>query len=174
MDFEVIASIAAVAGVMTAVFTLVKQSKDAHISLGIQLLRDLDKQFESEEMKEHRRDVANLFIKRGKGVEILSFEMCHVANDISNFFEKVGLFLKRDILDLEFTWNFYALYAIGYWEILEKDIIELRKLQDDDTSWEMFEYLYKQVKKYDRKLKICSGKVPIDLIQLFLNSESQL
>ena len=85
-------------------------------------------------MKQHRREIADLLAKREKGVEISSFEICQIANDVANFFEKVGLFLKRDILDLEITWNFYALYAICYWEILEKDINELRKMQNDDTS----------------------------------------
>jgi len=174
MDFGAIASLSAVFGVIIAIFTLIRQSKDAHISLGIQLLRDLDKQFESEEMKQYRRDIANLCIKRDKGAEISSFDICHRASDVANFFEKIGLFLKRDILDLEFTWNYYAMYSIGYWEVLEKDINEVRKLQNDNTAWEGFEYLYKQMKKYDRKLKIRSGKTPKDLIQLYLNAESQL
>jgi len=174
MDFGMIAAISAVVGVVIAILALIKQSKDAHISLGIQLLHDLDKQFGGEEMKQFRRDIANLCIKREEGVEISAFEICQNASDVSNFFEKIGLFLKRDILDLEFTWNYYAMYSICYWEVLEKDINELRKLQNDNTPWEGFEYLYKQMKKHDRKLKIRTGKVPRDLIQLFLTSESQL
>jgi hypothetical protein len=125
-------------------------------------------------MKQFRRDIANLCIKREKGAEISSFEICQHASDVSNFFERIGLFLKRDILDLEFTWNLFAMYSIGYWEVLEKDINELRKLLNDNTAWEGFEYLYKQMKQYDRKVKIRTGKVPKDLIQLFLSSESQL
>ena len=46
MDFEMIATLSALVGVAIAIFALVKQQKDAHISLGVQLLRDLDLQFE--------------------------------------------------------------------------------------------------------------------------------
>jgi len=122
-------------------------------------------------MRHYRRDLAKLCIKREKGAEIVSTEICTHAADVMNFFCAVGMFLKRKILDLEFTYALFSSFVIVYWEILEKDVYEVRKLTNDNSNWEEFEYLYKQMKKYERKFKKPPGKVPEDLIQLFLKAE---
>jgi hypothetical protein len=171
MDFGMIAAISAVIGVMIAILAVIRQSQDTHVTLGVQLLHDLNKQFDSERMRQYRRAIAKLCIKREKGAEIVSTEICTQAADVMNFFCEVGMFLKRKIVDLEFTYALFSSFVILYWEILEKDVYEVRKLTNDNSNWEEFEYLYKQMKKYERKFKKPSGKVPEDLIQLFLKAE---
>lgn len=174
MDFGMIATISAAIGVIIAILAVIRQSQDTHVTLGVQLLHDLNKQFDSEKMRQYRREIAKLCIKREKGAEIVSTEICTHAAEVMNFFCTVGMFLKRKILDLEFTYALFATWVIVYWEIVEKDVYEVRKLTNDDSNWEEFEFLYKQMKKYERKLKKPPGKVPEDLIQLFLKAESQL
>jgi hypothetical protein len=123
-------------------------------------------------MRQYRREIAKLCIKREKGAKIVSTEICTQAADVMNFFCEVGMLLKRRILDLEFTSALFSSWVIVYWEILGKDVYEVRKLTNDNSSWAEFEYLYKQMKKYERKLKKPPGKVPEDMIQLFLKAES--
>lgn len=174
MDFGMIAAISAVIGVMIAILELIKQSKDAHTSLGIQLLRDLDEQWGSEEMRQYRIALSKLCLKREKGAEIPFLDILS-HSDVPNFFDSIGLYLQRNILDLEFTWSGYSYYIIRYWEVLEKDINEYRKLENDNAPWEEFEYLYKQVMKFDsRRLKIRQGKLARSEIQQFLTGESLL
>jgi len=174
MDFGTIAAISAVVGVIIAILALIKQSKDAHTSLGIKLLRDLDKEFDSEEMRQYRMALSNLCIKREEGAEIPSIEIISHF-DVLNFFDTLGMFLKRNILDLEFTWARYSYWVIRYWEVLEKDINAYRKLEKDNVYWEDFEYLYKQIVKFDsQRLKIHRGKLAKDEIRQFLSGESKL
>jgi hypothetical protein len=171
MDFGMIAALSAAIGVIIAILAVIRQSNDTHITLGVQLLHDLNKHFDSEKMRQYRRDIAKLCIKREKGAKIVSTKICTQAADVMNFFCAVGMFLKRKILDLEFTYALFSSFVIVYWEILEKDVYEVRKLTNDNSNWEEFEYLYKQMKKYERKFKKPLGKVSEDLIQLFLKAE---
>lgn len=169
-----IAAISAVIGVIVSIIALIKQSNDTHLSLGIQLLRDLEKQFESEEMKQSRITLSTLFINREQGA-IISSETITSSAAIADFFSTVGMLLKRNVLDLELTWAIFAYWLIHYWEILEKDINEFRKSQDASNYWSEFEYLYKKIAKYDaRKSKIHQSKLEKTEIQRFLKEESQL
>ena len=68
----------------------------------------------------------------------------HNEENILDFFEEMGLFLKRKVFDKKAIWEFYSYYIEHYWPILQPKIVEIRAETQDKTWFSNFEYLYKK------------------------------
>lgn len=120
-----------------------KQIKSGKKDLLIRLERDLVKRFESE-LLEERKKLANQLLNNVSHEEI--------QEPVLNFFEDVGFYLKRKYLDKEFVWHDFAYYSIHWWYVLKEYIDEERKRhEDDNTIFASFEYLAREMKKFDDK-----------------------
>lgn len=91
------------------------------------------------------------------------------AERVCGFFEKLGLYHKRNIVDSHLAWEMYSYYVEHYWPILEPTLLDLRK--DDKTIFTAFELFHKDMKHFSKKLKVpCDDKRP-DVLKDFAKSE---
>jgi hypothetical protein len=109
--------------------------------------------------------------------ELASHTLANASRDekseaVSDFFEDMGLFLKRGYLDRELLWNTFGFFAVRWWAVCKGSILEERKLQDDSTLFEDFEDLARQLSVRDAKRGL-TEPTPTDLTK-FLEDERDL
>lgn len=178
MNIELITAFTAITGVIVSIVALIRQSRDTHIAFGIQLLRDYEKQFESETMRKFRTDFANLYLQQLKGVHRVTFEEILEHSYVVDFFTMVGILLKRRAIDPDLTSATFSYWIMYYWEVVEDDINKIREIENDRDYWMEFEYLYqrmlnieeKRLRRHGQKYKRADQKT---LIQ-FLDDEANL
>jgi hypothetical protein len=61
---------------------------------------------------------------------------------IGTFFEGLGIFVKRGLIDATLVDDMMSVYIITFWERFESFIMELRKRRRLPTYYENMEYLY--------------------------------
>jgi hypothetical protein len=70
------------------------------------------------------------------------------------FFEEMGLYLKKGVLDSESIYEMYCFYIEHYWVFAEPRIKELRAERKDPTYFDKFELLMHAMKRHSRKRKV--------------------
>ena len=71
---------------------------------------------------------------------------------VCNFFEGIGLILKRNLVSTEIIWDYWSESAIFMWEKLKPLVEGFRKQANMPRAWEPFEYLYDEMKKREQQL----------------------
>jgi hypothetical protein len=70
-----------------------------------------------------------------------------------NYFEGVGLLLKRELMDIDFAWDLWGNSYFLIWEKLKPLVDGLRKQYGMPEAWGFFEYLYNETKKRGQRLQ---------------------
>jgi len=70
---------------------------------------------------------------------------------IMNYFEGIGLLLKRNLMDMDFAWDLFGSSYFMAWEKMKPVVEGLRKQYDMPDAWSYFEYLYNELKKREQK-----------------------
>jgi hypothetical protein len=93
---------------------------------------EFDKRFSSEDMLRERQSLASsLMDERDPGSE-----------DLLDFFESVGHYAKRGLLDQETLWNEFSYFVIRYWPLLKDFVRRERSAGDGDPElYANFEWL---------------------------------
>ena len=117
---ESIIAAATVDGVIFAIMALYAEGAKFKISLGADLIMRLDNEFNGEIMKPLRVKAASTLQQNNK-----TDEQYEEAEPILDFFEKLGLFVRRGALDKEFVWHTFFHWFHGYWSAT-KDYVEQR------------------------------------------------
>jgi hypothetical protein len=71
-------------------------------------------------------------------------------NTFINYFNGVGMLLRRGFIDIDIVKDYYGESIIVIWKKLEPLIREFRKEFNVPTGWEPFEYLYNEMKKREQ------------------------
>ncbi len=141
-----ISVVVASVSVIVVVCGLIYQDKRARQSLNIDLLLKFDVRFNDESFKAVRRAAAK---------SIYDFRMNKnkdkVREEVFDFFETVGLLLRKYKLDKELVWSTFIEWVRGYWQAGNMYIGKEQK--DDETRWQDFTYLFKELTKADQRLK---------------------
>ena len=78
---------------------------------------------------------------------------------VMNYFEGIGLLLKRNLMDINFAWDLFGTSYFAVWEKVKPLVEGARKRYDMPDAWNYFEYLYNEMKKREQKLQQSSVKV---------------
>jgi len=70
---------------------------------------------------------------------------------VSNFFEGIGLLLKRNLVGIDMVGDYYGESAVFAWEKVKPLIEGFRKQYNMPRLWEPFEYLYDELKKREQR-----------------------
>jgi hypothetical protein len=147
----VVASASVVAGVIYYFLQIQHQKKMRQTDL---VMRLYDR-FSSNEFQ----DAWAKARKRGREYEIID-DMDEVEekvggfrefNQVSLFFEGVGILLKRKIVDKAMIEDLFGGAVERAWENLKAGIIKGRKQYGDPTIYYYFEYLYDEMKKEEQQ-----------------------
>ncbi len=160
-----IALILTLASLIVAILALWFQILKSNFSMSVDLILKLDGNFNHDSFKKLRRIAAKNIIKN-------NFKE---AEDVFDFFETIGLLLRKGALDKEMVWNTFFYWIHHYW-IAGSEYITLEQ-RDDPTTWEDFKYLHEQVIKVEKKrIKASDSELllsPDDIIG-FLKDESMI
>lgn len=168
-------SIATIALVLVTAIAFYCQSRQNRFALGIDLLLKLDDRFNM--MRASRQNAATyLKEKQGirTGIDVSIKDLEHDLDEVLDFFDQLGYFLKRGALERGAVWSmFYD--QVHHWYCNAEEYITSQR-QIDTTIWENFEYLNAQLvdeqmrhkrNNLDPSIKLSEK----DLVN-FLNNES--
>src|SRR5438309_12014635 len=79
-----------------------RQTEDAHANLCLQNHLTFTERFDSAAMQHDRKSLAEHFLSSRPGIQ----------ERVLDFFEDLGLFLRRGYLDEELSWDTFGFYAV--------------------------------------------------------------
>ncbi len=161
----VVAAFTAV-GVIVALYAIFSQGRAARFSATVENLWRFDDQLHGPEMCRERVAAAKA-LQAGKHVpEIV---------DVLNFFEFVGLMVRKGALDTDAANSNFGYWVIRYWYQCQRRIADDRAT--DPTSWKDFERLKDSCERLEakhQKLHKDRVKPSADALKGFLNEERSL
>jgi hypothetical protein len=100
-----------------------------------------------------------------------------IKETVMNFFEDIGMLLRRDYLDREMIWGTFSFYASNWWRACRDYIAKERERLHDNTLFSDFEDFVEKISKQDVKERQMSRTAleaaPPD-IKTFLEDEARL
>ena len=150
------------AGVIVAILVLLFQIQRSAFSMSVDLTLKLDDRFNSDSFRKLR-------IISAKGILRKEF---HEAEEVFDFFETLGLLIRRGALDKEMVWSTFFYWIHRYWLASSDYILNAQK--DDPSLWSDFKLLHEevvQVEKKKRKITDSDLFVTGEKIREFLKEE---
>ncbi len=120
-----------------------EQTKDARANLQLQNHLTFAARFDSRELQSDRKLLAQRLLEGAPHDKI--------SENVLDFFEDLGLFLRRGYLDEELEWDTFGFYAVRWWAACKDYILEERKRQNDETLFTDFENLVRTLRTLDAK-----------------------
>ncbi|HEX4158065.1 MAG TPA: hypothetical protein VHY79_06290 [Rhizomicrobium sp.] len=100
-----------------------------------------------------------------------------INEPVMNFFEDMGMLLRRDFLDREMIWDTFSYYARMWWSACKDYIAKERANLGDNTLFRDFDWLVERISEDDvrkrRKTRAELEPSPSDL-RVFLGAEARL
>lgn len=145
---SVITATTSTLAIVIAVLSVWNETRQGNKALGATVLRDFEKEFVSEDFKRERYTLAKFLYNR-KPNQILPPDKVSVLD----FFDTVGIYLKRNILDTEITWNTYFYWVGHYYFLCKDDVLAVEKRNGGVLYLENLKYLYTSLYKHGRRYK---------------------
>jgi len=95
------------------------------------------------------------------------------VQQVAMFFEEMGAYCKKGILDLDIAWELYSFEVEHYWVMAENSIISFRTDKKDLSFYRYFEWLYKQMQLVSAKKNAPSNKRMDAEVEDFIQLESE-
>ena len=144
------------------------QRQNARKLLQTQIAVELDKQFDSPEMRRARRSLATqLLAKNGEVSDYRVFD----------FFEKIAAYDAEDRIDDETVYDEFSYYTVRYWLASQDTIKSYRKEEGDDAYYHRFEELSGRMLSHEaevHKKKVADITPSASKIESFLRDEAAL
>ena len=144
------------------------QRQNARKLLQTQIAVELDKQFDSAEMRRARRSLAaQLLAKNGEVSDYRVFD----------FFEKIAAYDAEDRIDDETVYDEFSYYTVRYWLASQDTIKSYRKEEGDDAYYHRFEELSGRMLSHEaevHKKKVADITPSASKIESFLRDEAAL
>ncbi|HXW52296.1 MAG TPA: DUF4760 domain-containing protein [Candidatus Acidoferrales bacterium] len=104
------------------------------------------------EQEDFRRFVASIALQTPvPEVSPIYREVRDAAITVGNVYEELGILVRNDIIDRTLFLDRYCTVIIGAWSRLEKFTAFIRKVRNDDATWENFELITVFSKEWSTK-----------------------
>jgi hypothetical protein len=133
---------AAVAGVIVSLLVFAYQTYRGRFRTSIDLALKLKEQFDSRSFGAKRHSAASALLINKMAIE---------AEPIYDFFDMVGLLVRKGAIDREIAWSIFYDWVHGYWSNGAKYIGKVRAEKKDKTIWDNFEKLHKVLLEIQRR-----------------------
>ncbi|MGH9449711.1 MAG: GNAT family N-acetyltransferase [Terriglobia bacterium] len=161
----------AIGTVLTLCF-IYKQVAAARNVNAYQFLRELDERYHSPEMRRRRSNLARVLLTNPRNYDLVDQR----AGEICDYFEDLGLLLRKRIVPQYLAWTMFDYRILRYWPWLSRCYIpEYRRRKGDETYYSEFEYLWKRIARFEKNARK-RNKVDVDQAGLdeFLRDELRL
>ncbi len=165
IDYNAIATWTALVTALVAIVGLWTQYRQSSFALSVDLIIKLDERFKSEKMIKIRKAAAESILNKTNSN----------VDDVLEFFELIGLLIRRGALDEKMVWHTFLTWIDGYWHSTNGYITAERK--KDPTLWKDFSYLHKRVSDVQNRERGNSDSeiIPLeDSLDDFLKDEANL
>lgn len=126
-----VTAIATIAIAMGSIFAVTSQNNQSRIALGVDLVLRLDDRFNSAQFRQLRRNAASSLLKKSSAP----------PDEVLDFFETIGMLVRRGVLDEEVVWHTFFYWVNGYWYAAHDYI----KSKNDPTFYEDMRYLHERL-----------------------------
>jgi hypothetical protein len=134
----VASALIALSGVGVAYYAFNNQVKSLAGSVSADLALKLVGDFDSEVSISRRGRVANAFLNNLRIAE---------ADDVFDFFEQVGFFVRKGLIEADVAHSFFFHWVNLYWIVGKQTIAERRV--ESEGLWKDFEFLYNKLLKIE-------------------------
>jgi len=138
---------AAVVAAVVSVYAIWSESRRSRFALGIDLLLNLEDKFNNDKMLKIRRSAAR---------ELLLHKEKSDVDNVLDFFEMVGMLVRRGALDDFMVWHNFFYWIHGYYLPNSDYIVESRI--EDPTIWVDLVELYKRLVSIEKNERQCSDE----------------
>jgi len=151
VDVQTFSIAIASAGVFLAAIYYILQIRHQTKMRQTDLIVKLYSQFNSLEFTKVLEEVLN---RKAKDYDDYrnKYGMAEVAA-VGNFFEGIGILLKRKLIDIELVDDMFTSPIKWTWEKTRDLTMEMRRVTNQPEIFEWFEYLYNEMKKREQKLQ---------------------
>jgi len=154
-------------GTVGALYFIYKQISNARDVAGYEFLRREDDRFRSGDMLQKRHNLAKVLILNPDNFK----QIDAYADFILDYFEDLGLLLRKKLVSEYFVWTMNCYHVIHYWVVLTDYINWVREDRGDPTYYCEFEYLYKKMLKFEKKMTKKKIEFTSDDLREFLEEE---
>jgi hypothetical protein len=150
IDWSAMAAITGMATAIVAVLALILQSRQTQLTLMDDFLWRLEERFNSQLMINKRQKAAAHLLNFLDNPETLPDEN-YDLNSVLDFFESLGYYTRRGVIDKDMAWNHFSYWIIPHWQVSKAYIYQQRKW--DPTVWHSFEKLAEELIHIDARRK---------------------
>lgn len=163
VDWNVVAALAAVAAALAAIAALVAESKRSRFAQSVELLLRFEDRFASPEFLGIRK----------RAVEGLAAGNAGECDDVLDFFETIGLLVKKGALDPQMVWSSFSYWLLHYTVAASEYISKARSA--DPALWGYLIFLQNIVREIesDEGGKL-AAKPTLDGTEAFLKEEMSI
>jgi uncharacterized membrane protein len=127
------------------------QARAAKLNLEISVQMKMEEQWDGARVKAARRRLATMFATRGFQKQagkplppirdVLALPTSPPDDDVFEFFESLGFYIKRHFDDVEMAWNTFGHHCLCWWALSERYIRKMREEWGEPLMFAEFEGL---------------------------------
>jgi len=163
-------AIASWALVASTIVMINKQLSRGRLDLQMRQQSDFEDKFDGTALIAERKKLATQLLSGTTHADI--------QEAVINFFESVGIMLRKGYLEKEMVWAGFSYFAIRWWSACKDYITEERRLRkNDNTIFEDFQYLVDELYAFEvkrRSMKRIDLEPSVGDIKVFLEEEKNL
>ncbi len=145
--------------------------------LRARLLLHYETRWDSADMIEQRKKLASILLSHSDYLyphHSATFPYDLVTDAVPNFFESVGLLLRREQLEIEMVYHTFAYHALRYGQALGPYVVIDRQTHGEENLWAGLIGLFDALRKYEQEqLKRPRPDFPADELIRFFREEGQ-
>jgi hypothetical protein len=165
LNWATVASVAAVTAIIVSIAGIYFQLRQAHLQHSVDLVLKIDDKFDEERFIKKRKAAAKALLNK----------TYDDADDVLNFFESMGMLVRRGAIDEEMTWNTFY-YWIHRYRLAAKVYMEQEQKKSLET-WDDFIELDKRMVALEKRKTGGTStdiEISVEKIKDFLQNEAAL
>ncbi|MCW4044549.1 MAG: hypothetical protein NWE94_03415 [Candidatus Bathyarchaeota archaeon] len=133
-------------GALVALILTYLQLRASRIIAAADFLLRLENAFSATDMLVKRKQIL-LILKETPN----DFRRMDTYRDVFDFFEEVGLLVRKRIIPTDLAWSDYCAWTLWYWSAFRGYIDWARRSDEDPTLYCEFEFLFNTMLKFERR-----------------------
>lgn len=151
---------------LVLIYYQVKMSRDIG---AVDFLLKSQAEFWSDRMRKDRSALAKIINANPRAFQAMAKHM-----DALDFFEGIGLLLKRKAIPIVYIWSTYSYWVLRYYPLLKDYVMWLREQDDDPTYYEDFEHLHGRTLMFEEKKRRRKIEITREQLHDFIEEETRV
>jgi len=151
---------------IATIYGICKTTKTQKEVASVDILLRYENKFESKKMRKHRKGLASTILNDSK-----DFVTQGEHESVLDFFESIGMLMRKKYLDPESIWVSFGYYIIRWRKVCQNYINHIRTVHHDNTLYEEFEYLADKICKIEEKKRNGMNSISKEELDNFLREE---